>query len=178
MWGKSQEKSHFKLLLSIKFQPEVLIGKPRNAAASLGTRHHADLQKVGLVDILQCNGFLINGGSQGIEPDRTAVVIIDYGAEHLSVERIKAEFIDFHARKRFIGNLAVDSALSCNLRKVTHTTEEPVGDSRRSSGTRSNLLGTAFIYLNAEYTGTALNDKLQFFGCIELQAKRNPETVS
>ena len=77
-----------------KFYSEVLISLARNATAARSSCQKAVLQQIRLINILQSHRLLVYGSRQRFQPDRAAVLKLDYAAQHPPVERVKAELID------------------------------------------------------------------------------------
>ena len=90
----SPVKSQFELLLTVKRDAEVLVRLLCNAPAARGTGEESLLQKVGFVDILERNGFLVDRGGERFHADRTAGIKLDDAAEHAPVERVEPEMVD------------------------------------------------------------------------------------
>lgn len=65
----SPVKSQFELLLTVKRDAEVLVRLLCNAPAARGTGEESLLQKVGFVDILERNGFLVDRGGERFHAD-------------------------------------------------------------------------------------------------------------
>ena len=90
-------KSKRKLLLPDVSDPKMLVRLTRHTAASRRARQEAFLKKIWLIDVLQGNRFLVDRGSQGVQPDGAAAVKLNDAAEHPAVERIQSELIDLQA---------------------------------------------------------------------------------
>ena len=62
-----------------------------NNSALRCPQQQSQLQQIGLIDILDGNGFFADGGGYGFNADRTAVVKADYRLEHPSVGVVESE---------------------------------------------------------------------------------------
>ena len=64
---------------------QVFVGFPCHAAAPGRAGQEADLHQIRLVDILQRDGFLSDGGGQRLQAHRSSTVVFNDGAEHTAV---------------------------------------------------------------------------------------------
>ena len=89
----------FQLTLSLKRDPEMLIGFLRYAAPSGRSREKALLQQIRLVDVLQRDRFFVDRCGQSFQSHRPAAVKLDDAAEHPAVCGVQAKLIDFKTQK-------------------------------------------------------------------------------
>ena len=58
--------------------------------------------RYGSSNILQSHRLLVYSRCQRFQPDRAAVIKLDYAAQHPPVERVKAELVDLELGERCI----------------------------------------------------------------------------
>lgn len=99
--------------------PRVLGGN----AAARSTIQKADLDQVGLGDLLERVRFLAQRRCDGVQPDGPAAVVLEDDPNQPAVQPVESEGIDaetFQARAR---DVAGDATVSANIREVTQAPE-------------------------------------------------------
>ena len=157
---------------------QVLVGLPRDAAATGRAGQEAQLHQVRLVHILQRNGLLADGGGQCVQPHRAAAVVFDDGAEHTAVHIVQAQGIHLQRQQRLVGHVLGDDAVGHHLGKVADTAQHTVGDAGRAAGAPGDLHSAAGLDGNVQNTGAARDDLPQLLGGIQLQPERDAEAVA
>ena len=90
---------------------EVLVGEAGGDAAAWGAVEEADLDEEGFVDLFEGVLLFGEGGGEGVEADRAAVVLLDDGAQQAAVEFVEAVGVDLQQRERGLRGGAVDAVL-------------------------------------------------------------------
>ena len=93
-----------------EFDAEVLVGEAGGDAAAGGAVEEADLDEEGFVDLFEGVLLLGEGGGEGVEADRAAVVLFDDGAQEAAVELVEAVGVDLQQREGGLCGGAVDAA--------------------------------------------------------------------
>ena len=84
------------------------VGLGRDRAVRASARE-ADLQQIGLDQLGQGLGLVVDGGGDRLEPDRAAAVVLDDRAEEAAVEPVEAARVDAFAVER----VARDGPVRC-----------------------------------------------------------------
>ena len=77
----------------------MLVGAPGGRPAARGAVEEAELQEVGLVDVLDGVGLLGDGRSQGVHADRPAPELVDDGQKESAVHLVEAVGVDLEQRQ-------------------------------------------------------------------------------
>src|SRR5262245_60369739 len=99
---------------------EVAVGFAGHAPAVRGSHDEADLQEIGLDQLRQGLGLVVDGGGDRFEADRAAAVVVDDRGEEAPVEPVEAAGVDALAVERAAGDVLVDEAIRLHLRVVAH----------------------------------------------------------
>src|SRR5206468_6219588 len=73
------------------YQAEVLVGKLGRDTPARRPRQKAELHQKWLVDVLDCLGILRHRHRDGVEPDRSTLVLLDDGPEDATVDGVETE---------------------------------------------------------------------------------------
>ena len=103
-------------------------------ASARGAVDESVHEEVRLVNVLDGAAVLAKGGGQGFDADRSAGKLIDDGHEVVSVVLVEAELIDVEDVERHVGDLLGDATVEADIREVTHTLQQAVRESRRTTG--------------------------------------------
>lgn len=109
-------------------QSQVFKGLVGDAAAPGRAGEKAQLHQIGLVHILQGDGLLVDGGGQGVQAYRPAVVILDDAQQHAAVDLVQAQGVDLQRLQGPISYPLGNDAPSSDLGEVSHPPQHPVGD--------------------------------------------------
>src|SRR5690606_7225425 len=80
--------------------------------------------------------------------------------------------------QRLVGNLPGDAALAAHLGVIPHPAQQPVGNTRRTTGAARDLEGAIGVDLESKDAGGTGNDSRQVLGTIELQTLNDTEAVT
>src|ERR687896_1357946 len=94
----------------------------------------AELEEVGLVDVLDRVGLLAEGDRQRGEADGTAVELVEDGPEKLAVDPLEALAVHLEQRERFPGDCKRDHSVVSYLGHVPHPSQDAIGYSRGAAG--------------------------------------------
>ena len=115
------------------------VGLQRDTASARRTAEKADLHQIRLINILQGDRFLANRGGKRIQSDRAAAIVSDDACKHRTVNIVQPKFVNFQRAERHVRALPVDRAAAAHLRKIAHTAQQAVGDTRRATAAARNL---------------------------------------
>ena len=90
----------------------------------------AHLHEIGLIDIFQSDGLLIDGGRQSVQPYRPPAVIFNDAVKHPAIHGIQSQIVHLQGAERFVSHPSGDHAPSLDLSEITDTAKHPVGDPR------------------------------------------------
>ena len=151
-------------------------GQKHSAAGRSG--YESQLDKVGLVNVFYGGRILASIGGNGIEPDGAPAELGYHRFEHASIDLIEAKFIYAEHFKPAHCRFAVYHAAAPDLRKIAHTLQKTVGDSRRAAGSGSDLKGAVLGYFDPEYARAPDYDLLEVFGGVKLELLLDAEPVA
>ena len=83
-----------------QLEPEVRVGGRRRGAPARRALEHAQLEQVGLVDVLDRVLLLADGDRERREPDRAAGELHADRAQDLAVEAVEPELVDLEQLER------------------------------------------------------------------------------
>jgi len=156
----------------------VFVSKGCGESASGGPIEEAELHKIGLVDIGDGVRFFADRGGDGVQSDRTAIVLFNNGVQHLVVDFIQPDGIDLELGKRGGGYILGYGTVSDYLSVVTDTFEEAVGDAGGAAGAAGDFPQSLFVGGHLKNLCGALEDCLQRSMVIEIEAVNGTETVA
>src|SRR5512133_4397144 len=106
--------------LARRLETQVFVRATGGRAPAWGALQQAALQEIGLVDVLERVGLVVDGDGQGREADGTAGELRAYGGEDLAVEAVESQLVDLQHRQRRVGRRVVDRAGAAHLGPVAH----------------------------------------------------------
>ena len=98
-----------------------------------GPRHQRCLKQIWLDHIHQRVHFLSNRRRQRLDPGRPAAIDIDEGSHESPILLIEPAIIDAFQLQRGLGDRQVDLSGSFHRRKIAHSSQQTIGDSRRAA---------------------------------------------
>ena len=107
--------------------------------AHLSYGDEAELDEVGLVDVLDGVARLADGGGEGVEADGAARELLDHRAQHAAVGVVEAGLVDLEHAQGLVGDLIRDGAGALDLGDIAHALQEPVGDARCAAAAARDL---------------------------------------
>ena len=117
----------------------MLISAAGDAAPPGRAGQKAHLHEIRLVNVLQRDGLLVDGGRQRVKTHRPAAVVFNNAGQHTAIHRVKAEIVHLQRGKRRVRNALCDHTARHDLREIPHAAEHPVGDSGRAAGAAGDL---------------------------------------
>src|SRR5216110_2874910 len=82
------------------YQAEVLVGKLGRDTPARRPRQKAELHQKWLIHVIDRIGILRNRKANGVEPDKSALVLFDDGPQDAPVDGVETELIDLEHRQR------------------------------------------------------------------------------
>src|SRR5262249_6612763 len=131
-----------------------------------------------LVDVLDRLGLLRDGDRERAEPDRLPTERHAECMKQGAVDLVEAELGDLEQRQRGARGGVVDLSVAADLRVVTDTLEQTVGDARGPARASTDLLGTPGSERHAEDARRAVEDRDEIVGRVVVEARQEPEPVS
>src|SRR4051794_37116822 len=151
---------------------------PRHRPAAGRALEEAELQQVGLVDVLDRLGLLAEGNRKRRESHRPAAEALDDAAQKLAVEALEPHRVDLEQREGLFGHRRRDDALVAHLRDIAYAPQDAVRDPRRPPRAAGDELGRVVPDLDAEDARRATHDRGQLHGVVVVEAKRQTEPVA
>ena len=130
-------------------------------AAARRAVEEADLQQVGLVDVLDRVGLLADRGRQRVHAHRAAAELLDDREQQLAVDLVEAVGVDLEQRQRVVGHRRGDGAVGAHLGEVAHAAQQAVRDARRAAAAAGDLAGAVVVDRDAEDAGGAGDDEVR-----------------
>ena len=120
---------------------EVRAAQLRHDPAARGALEEAQLEQVGLVDVLDRVSLLAERDGERRQPDRAAVEPLHDRPQQLAVGALEPFAVDLEQVERLGGDLVGDDALVPDLRDVADAAQDAVRDPRRPSRAPGDLVG-------------------------------------
>lgn len=155
---------------------QVLVRQLGNLATTRGALDKALLDKIRLIDILYRACVFAHSRSDGVQPYRPALELVDNGAEQLVVDLVEPKSIDIERLQSILGYFQIDRTIALDLRKVPHTAQQRIGDTRRSTTAAGNLTRCFAVDSDTEQTGTAGDNTCKNIGIVILKVAIDTET--
>ena len=155
----------------------MLIGPLRDAAAPGRPGQEAQLHEVWLVDILQRDGLLPDGGGQSLQAHRAAPVVIHDGGKHPPVHGVQTQVVDLQGAKGLVGHLRRDDAVCLHLSVIPDPPEHPVCDAGGAPAPPGDLIGSVGHNVHMKDPRRSGDDSGELLWGIELQPQRHAEAV-
>src|SRR5436853_5281986 len=120
-------------------ESEMSVRGSRGAPAAWRAREEALLHEERLVHFLERARILTHGGSDGGEPDRSTLELLDDGLQDPAVHVVEPELVHVQPFQRFTGDRRRDPAPGAHLRVVAYPLQEPVRDAWRAAAAAGDL---------------------------------------
>jgi len=138
----------------------------------------AELQQVGLVDVLKRALVLAERGRERLEPHRAAAVVLDGGDQEAAVELVEAEGVHLQPLEAVPRGLERDARLLAGVGEVPHAAQQPVGDARCAPRALRDLDGSAVPKLDPEQPRRSPDNGGEGVGAVEVQPVHDAEAVA
>src|SRR6266511_817280 len=138
----------------------------------------AQLEQVGLVDVLDRVRLLAQRDGEGRQSHRAASELVRDRPEQLAVHALQALGVDLEEIERLGSDLGCDLALVAHLGDVADATQDAVRHPRRSSGSPRDLPGGLVHDHNAENARRAVDDSGQLVGLVVPEPEGHAEAVA
>src|SRR6478752_6167693 len=164
-----------RLLLDLKTrrrrEAQMLVGTSRCNTAAGGALEKSELDQIGFVDIHDRIGFFTGGGGKRLNPNRTAIELVDDRNENTAVNVVESKLVDIQHLERAHGNIARDLAITMNLRVVTNSLQQSIPDTRRSTRPQGNLASAIIIHRRFEDRRRTANDLFHRIMIVEIESQ-------
>ena len=148
---------------------QMAVGEFRSFTATGGALDEALLDEVGFVNVLYRTGIFAHGRSDGIEAHGSAAELIDDGEQQLVINLVETEGVDIEGLQGILSDIEVDTAVTLDLGEVAHTTQQGVGDTRRTTTAAGYLAGSFLVDLHTQQTCRAAHDPRKDIGIVVLK---------
>ena len=109
----------------------------------------------------------------GPPPNLTAMT-----SEIAPVHLVEPDRVDVEQLERAVGERARHALCAFDHREVAHPPQQTPGDARRAARAPGDLVCAIIGNGDADHSGAARDDALQFFGRVKIEPDRNAETVA
>ena len=112
---------------------EVLVCQRRHLTSSRRAFDETFLDEEWFIDFLERAGVLADGGSNGGDADGTSFELVNDGHENLVVRAVQTILVNIQSFERKASDVHVNLSGTFHLCKVSHPSQQRIGDSRRTS---------------------------------------------
>ena len=165
-----------KRVFAINVSSQMLISQLGDFTASRRTLQETFLDEERFVHFFHRTGIFTESRGDGGQAHWTSIELIDNGGENLVVDFIQAIAVDVQGFEGITGNLHIDASVAFHLGKVTHSTEQGIGNTRSASASGSNLAGCLYIARHIEDACRTLDNASQDAIVVILQVEVDAET--
>src|SRR5262245_60522209 len=159
-------------------EPEVSIRRRRRHAPTRRALKETMLHQERLVDLFDRVRILADCRTDRVQADGTAIELLDDRLENACIHVVKPEHVHVEQFERLVGDRLRDDALVLHLSEVADTSQQTVGDARRSTRAPSNLRCAVAVDLDLHHVGRPPHDQLEILSRIEVQTLLDAETRS
>ena len=135
-------------------RPSSVMMRPRGRALD-----EAELQQVGLIDVLDRVLLLSEGDGKSRQPDRAAAELVRDRLEQLTVDALETLAVDLEQLEGLAGDLVRDHTCMAHLCHVAHAPEDSVRDAWRAPRAQRDLVGRIVLDLDIEDSCRASHDR-------------------
>ena len=143
-----------------------------------GACDQALLQQVRLDHLLQRVARFSQGGGDGLDPHRPAVIILCNQRQIAPVRPIQTQGIHPKARQRAVGDLLGQPSVTFNNRKINHPAQKPPRDPGCPTGAFGDFSGSLRISLDFRKPRATGHDLVKLLNRIEIQPRRDAKTIA
>ena len=116
---------------------QMLVGEFGHFASTRGAVDEALFHKIWLIHFLDGAGVFAHRHGNGVEPNGTALKLVDDGEQNFIVDFVESVVVDVQCLKRIAGNGGVDFTGALHLGEVAHTAQERVSDTQVDAARRA-----------------------------------------
>ena len=154
----------------------MLVGKRRCHSSSRRALDEALHDEERLVNLLYGAAILAYCRGNGAYAYRTATELVDDGGENLVVNLVQAILVDVERLERHLGNIISDGSVALYLGKITHSSEQRVGDTRSSARTAGDFHSRLILYRHLQEHRTSLDNLLKRSRVVIFEMQIDSET--
>ena len=148
------------------------------AAAARGAGDQAELDEIGLDDVLDRVARFAEARGEGFDPDRAAVVEVGDHREVAAVHRVEPEAVDLEPAQGAVGGGGVDAVVARGMGEIAHAAEQAAGDARRAAAAAGDFVRAVLGERGIEQPGGAADDLLELGDGVEIEPDRDAEAVA
>ena len=128
------------------------------------------------IDIFNGSGIFSDGRCYRTDPYRPTPELVNDSEQDLIINLVKPVSVDIERLKSYMCNLVGYRSVAFHLCKVAHTTQQRIGNTRRSATPPTDFYGGFIVNRHLQQHGRAAYDALQCLGIIVFQVHVNAET--
>ena len=151
------------------------ISQVGNDAAARCARKESFLDQERFIYFFQCTYIFTDGCGNSSGADRTAAEFFDDGQQDLIVDGIETTRIDVQGIERETRDFQIDNTVTPHLCEVTDTTQQGIGDTRRTAAAKGYFARSFIFNLYIQDTGAAADDVEKHAGVVILQVTLDAE---
>ena len=148
---------------------QVLVSEFGHFASSGRALDEAFHDKVGLVHVFDSAGILAHSRGDGVQAHGSALELVDDGCQQFVVHLVESEGVDIQGLEGILGYLQIDGTVAFDLRKVAHTAQQGVGDTRRTAAAAGDLVSGMAVDGYVQQAGTAADNLAEGVCIVVLQ---------
>ena len=154
----------------------MLVGKRRCHSSSRRALDETLHDEERLVNLLYGAAILAYCRGNGAYAYRTATELVDDGGENLIIYLVQAILVDVECLERHLGNIVSDGSVALYLGKITHSSEQRIGDTRGSARTAGDFHCRLILYRYLQEHRTSLDNLLKRSRVVIFQMQIDSET--
>ena len=139
----------------------MLVGQFRDFTTSGRTLNETLLDEERLIDLLDGASIFTDRRGYGVDAHGSSLELVDDYAKYLVVNLIQAILIDVQGLQRIARYAHVYPAVTLHLGKVTHPSEQGIGNTWRATAAAGNLACRHSVYGESQDAGRTLHDAAQ-----------------
>ena len=112
------------------------------------TQYYADGRQINddiTADIFERFSILADGAGEIVDAHRSACKFVHDGEQKSLIHKVQSHGVDLEHTKRRIGYFCRDDAVVAHLCKITHTSQQSIGNARRTAGSASDFIGSCLF---------------------------------
>lgn len=156
----------------------MVAGGAGDLAAAFGAADETDLEEVRLDDVFERIAFFAEGGGDGLDARRPAVIDLDQRPHERPVQVVQSQRVDAFHRQGAVDDVAGQSPRALDLGIVADALEQAVGDTRRAARPRGDHLQRAAVEVQFQQPGRAAEDVGQLGHRVKFKVVEHPEPAA